>query len=71
MQNAFSIGTASGIPMDELTRIKLLRTSILVHHVMDKLIEGHDHDYPEFLQQTNVRWPMRLSQHASAQRSVA
>jgi hypothetical protein len=39
MQNAFSIGTASGIPMDELTRIKLLRTSILGHHVMDKLIE--------------------------------
>jgi hypothetical protein len=52
MQNAFSIGTASGIPMDELTRIKLLRTSILGHHVMDKLFEGYDHDYPEFLQQT-------------------
>ncbi len=52
MQNAFSIGTASGIPMDELTRIKLLRTSILGHHVMDKLIEGYEHDYPEFLQQT-------------------
>jgi hypothetical protein len=52
MQNAFSIGTASSIPMDELTRIKLLRTSILGHHVMDKLIEGYDHDYPEFLQQT-------------------
>jgi hypothetical protein len=52
MQNAFAIGTASGIPMDELTRIKLLRTSILGHHVMDKLIEGYDHDYPEFLQQT-------------------
>jgi hypothetical protein len=52
MQNAFSIGTASGIPMDELTRIKLLRTFILGNHVMDKLIEGYDHDYPEFLQQT-------------------
>ncbi len=52
MQNAFSIGTASGIPMDELTRIKLLRTSNLGHHDMDKLIEGYDHDYPEFLQQT-------------------
>jgi hypothetical protein len=53
MQNAFStIGTASGIPMDELTRTKLLKTSILGHHVMDKLIEGYDHDYPEFLQQT-------------------
>jgi hypothetical protein len=52
MQNAFSIGTTSGIPMDELTRIKLLRTSILGHHVMDKLIKGYDHDYPEFLQQT-------------------
>ncbi len=52
MQNAFSIGTACGIPMDELTRIKLLRTSILGHHVMDKLIEGYDHDYLEFLQQT-------------------
>jgi hypothetical protein len=52
MQNVFSIGTASGIPMDELTRIKLLRTSILGHHVMDKLIEGYDHDYPESLQQT-------------------
>jgi hypothetical protein len=52
MQNAFSIGTASGIHMDELTRIKLFRTSILGHHVMDKLIEGYDHDYPEFLQQT-------------------
>ena len=52
IQNAFSIGTASGIPMDEITRIKLLRTSIRGHHVMDKLIEGYDHDYPEFLQQT-------------------
>jgi hypothetical protein len=52
MQNAFSIGTASSIPMDEITRIKLLRTSILGHHVMDKLIEGYHHDYPEFLQQT-------------------
>jgi hypothetical protein len=51
MQNAFSIGTASGIPMDELTRTKLLRTSILGHHVMDKLLEGYDHDYPDFLQQ--------------------
>jgi hypothetical protein len=48
----FSIGTASGIPVDEITRIKPLRTSILGHHVMDKLIEGYDHDYPEFLQQT-------------------
>ncbi len=47
MQNAFSIGTASGIPMDELTRIKLLRTSILGYHVMNKLIEGYDHDYPD------------------------
>ncbi len=52
MQNAFSIGTASGIPMDELMRTKLLRTSILGHHVMDKLVEGYDHDYPDFLQQT-------------------
>ncbi len=52
MQNAFSIGTASGIPMDEIMRTKLLRTSILGHHAMDKLIEGYDHDYPEFLQQT-------------------
>jgi hypothetical protein len=52
MQNAFSIGTASGIPMDEITRTKLLRTSILGHHVMDKLVEGYDHDYPDFLQQT-------------------
>ncbi len=52
MQNAFSIGTASGIPMDEITRTKLLRTSILGHHVMGKLVEGYDHDYPDFLQQT-------------------
>ena len=52
IQNAFSIGTASGIPMDEITRTKLLRTSILGHHVMDKLVEGNDHDYPESLQQT-------------------
>ncbi len=52
MQNDLSIGTASGIPMDEIMRTKLLRTSILGHHVMDKLIEGYDHDYPEFLQQT-------------------
>ncbi len=29
-----------------------MRTSILSHHVIDKLIEGYDHDYPEFLQQT-------------------
>ncbi len=42
MQNDFSIGTASGI-MDEIMRTKLLRTSILGHHVMDKLIEGYDH----------------------------
>ena len=59
MQNAFSIGITAGIPMDELTRIKLLRTSILGHHVMDKLIEGYD------------RWPMRLSQHEPAQRRVS
>jgi hypothetical protein len=52
MQNAFSIGTASGISMDEIMRTKLLSTSILGHHVMDKLIKGYDHDYPEFLQQT-------------------
>jgi hypothetical protein len=52
MQNAFSIGTAAGIPMDEITRTKLLRTSIQGHHVMDKLVEGYDHDYPDFLQQT-------------------
>jgi hypothetical protein len=52
MQNAFSIGTASGIPMDEIMRTKLLRTSILDHHVMDKLVEGYDHDYLNILQQT-------------------
>ncbi len=52
MQNAFSIGTASGIPMDEITRTTLLRTSILGYHVMDKLVEGYDHDYLDFLQQT-------------------
>jgi hypothetical protein len=46
MQNAFSISTTAGIPMDELTRVKLLRTSILGHHVIDKLIEGYDHEYP-------------------------
>ena len=38
--------------MDELTRIKLLRTSFLGHHFMNKLIEGYNHDYSEFLQQT-------------------
>ena len=38
--------------MDEITRTKLLRTSIWGHHVMDKLVEGYDHDYPDFLQQT-------------------
>jgi hypothetical protein len=52
MQNAFSIGTASGIPMNEITRTKMLRTSILGHYVMDKLVEGYNHDYPDFLQQT-------------------
>jgi hypothetical protein len=52
MQNAFAIGTASVIPMDEIMRIKLLRTSIRGHHVTDKLVEGYDHDYPDFLQQT-------------------
>jgi hypothetical protein len=31
--------------MDQITRIKLLRTSILSYHVMDKLIDGYDHDY--------------------------
>ncbi len=72
MQNAFSIGTTSGVPMDEITRIKLLRTSILGHHVMDKLIEGYGHDYPEFLQQTftglcdylNTHLPMAESREA-------
>jgi hypothetical protein len=34
MQNAFSVGITSGIPVDELTRVKLLRTSILGHHVI-------------------------------------
>ncbi len=38
--------------MFEITRTKLLRTSILGHHVMDKLVEGYDHDYQDFLQQT-------------------
>jgi hypothetical protein len=52
MQNAFSIATAAGIPMDEIARTKLLRTSIRGHHVMDKLVEGYDHDYPDFLQRT-------------------
>ncbi len=52
IQNAFSIGTTAGIPMDELARVKLLRTSTLGHHVIDKFIEGYEHDYPEFLQQT-------------------
>ncbi len=50
MQNAFSIGTASGIPMDDIMKTKLLRTFILGHHDMDKLMEGYDHDHPEFLQ---------------------
>jgi hypothetical protein len=52
MQNAFSIGTTVGTPIDELARVKLLRTSILGYHVIDKLIEGYDHDYPEFIQRT-------------------
>jgi hypothetical protein len=38
--------------MDEIMRTKLLRTSILGHQVMDKFIEGYDHDYSEFLQKT-------------------
>ncbi len=63
MQNAFSIGTTAGIPMDELTRVKLLRTSILSHHVVDKLIEGYDHDYSEFLQQTFVSPCDHLNTH--------
>ncbi len=71
MLNAFAIGTASGIPTDELTKMKLLRTSILGPHVMDKLLEGYDHDYPDFLQQTNLHQPVRLSRHAPAQRRVA
>ncbi len=52
MENASSIGTTAGIPIDERARVKLLRTSILGYHVIDKLIEGYDHDYPEFLQRT-------------------
>jgi hypothetical protein len=52
MQNASSIATTAGIPKNEIERTKLLRTSILAHHVMDKLIEGYDHDYPDFLQRT-------------------
>ena len=63
MQNAFSIGSASGIPMDEITRTKLLRTSILGHHIMDKLVEGYDHDYPDFLQQTFARLCAYLNMH--------
>ncbi len=63
MPNAFSIGTASGIPMDEIMRTKLLRTSILGHHVMDKLVEGYDHDYPDFLQQTFAGLCDYLSTH--------
>ncbi len=74
MQNAFSIGTASGIPMDEIARTKLLRTSILGHHVMDKLVEGYDRDYPDFLQQTfnglcdylNMHLPNAESREADA-----
>jgi hypothetical protein len=63
MQNAFSIGSASSIPMDEITRTKLLRTSILGHHVMDKLVEGYDHDYPDFLQQTFAGLCAYLNMH--------
>jgi hypothetical protein len=37
MQNAFSVGTTADIPVDELTRVKLLRTSILGHHVIVEL----------------------------------
>jgi hypothetical protein len=66
MQNAFSIGTTAGIlPIDELARVKLLRTSILGHHVMEKLIEGYDHDYPEFLQQTFANLCEYLKTHLS------
>ncbi len=63
MQNAFSNGTAAGIPMDEIMRTKLLRTSILSNQVMDKLMEGYDRDYPEFLQQTFVGLCDHLNTH--------
>jgi hypothetical protein len=65
MQNAFSIGTTAGIPMDELARVKLMRTSILGHHVIDKLIEGYDHNYPEFLQQSFASLWDYLNTHLS------
>ncbi len=63
MQNVFSIGTTAGIPMDELTRVKLLRNSMLSHHVIVKLLEGHDHDYPEFLKQTFASLCAYLDMH--------
>ncbi len=59
--------------MDELTRVKLLRTSILGHHVMDKLIEGHDqndHDYPEFLQQA-ILSPVTLTSFVLTRRKIS
>ncbi len=49
MQNAFSVGTTAGIPVDELTRVKLLRTSILSHHVIVELLRDYAHDYLDFL----------------------
>jgi hypothetical protein len=52
MQNAFSVGTTAGIPVDELARVKLLRTSILGHHVIVELLRDYDHDFPDFLKRT-------------------
>jgi hypothetical protein len=63
MQSTFAIGTTAGIPVDELTRVKLLRTSILGHHVMAKLVEGYDHECPEFRHQTFASLCAYLNTH--------
>jgi hypothetical protein len=52
LDNVRNFGTTAGIPVDELTRVKLLRTSIIGHHVIVELLRDYDHDYPDFLKRT-------------------
>jgi hypothetical protein len=53
----------AGIPVNELTRVKLLRTSILGHHVIVELLREYDHDYPDFLQRTFANLSAYINLH--------
>jgi hypothetical protein len=52
MQNDFSISITADIPVDEFSRVKMLRNSILRHYVIVTLLQDYYHDYQNFLQRT-------------------